>query len=72
VHTIAEHRLARSVLHPRAWQRSFLSGWCLSLVMPPQEQYIERCLRALGSPRFPAHLTLRTDPAVTTLAAVGA
>jgi hypothetical protein len=35
------------------------------------EYFIERCSRALGSPRFPPHLTLCTDPAVTTLAAVG-
>lgn len=35
-------------------------------------QYIERCAKALGSPVFPPHVTLCTDPAVTTLAAVGA
>jgi hypothetical protein len=34
-------------------------------------QQIERCARVLGSPRFPPHVTLCTDPAVTRLAAVG-
>jgi 2'-5' RNA ligase superfamily len=35
------------------------------------EQRIEDCARVLGSPLFPPHLTLGTDPAVTRLAAVG-
>jgi hypothetical protein len=35
-------------------------------------QYIARCSQALGSPLFPPHVTLCTEPAVTTLAAVGA
>jgi 2'-5' RNA ligase len=35
------------------------------------EQQIERCSRALGSPPFPPHVTLCSDPAVTRLAAVG-
>lgn len=35
------------------------------------EEQIERCSRALGSPPFPPHVTLCTEPAVTRLAAVG-
>jgi 2'-5' RNA ligase len=33
---------------------------------------IERGARSLGSPAFPPHVTMCADPAVTTLAAVGA
>jgi 2'-5' RNA ligase len=33
--------------------------------------HIERGARLLGSPTFPPHVTMCTDPAVTTLAAVG-
>jgi hypothetical protein len=35
------------------------------------ERQIDRCSRVLGSPRFPPHVTLCTDPAVTRLAAIG-
>jgi hypothetical protein len=35
-------------------------------------QHIERCSKSLRSPRFPPHVTLCTDPAVTKLAAFGA
>jgi hypothetical protein len=46
-------------LAPRARDAGFL------------EQQIARCSRVLGSPPFPPHVTLCTDPAVTRLIAVG-
>jgi 2'-5' RNA ligase len=50
-----------------------LSVWLVPIARDAAflQRQIERCARALGSPPFPPHVTLCTDPAVTTLVALG-
>jgi hypothetical protein len=50
-----------------------LSVWLVPIARDDSmlQRYVERLAAALGSPAFPPHVTMCSDPAVTTLTAVG-